>query len=134
MGLHCNSEDNGVSLSWHTDQPIETFIKSGQNGSYLLVFLKRKQAPIQFTCISRTNTDNSTSAVSLKCEDQPLPNSTPSPAPCRSTLSPCHRQRSGLFISLGFTFGFLTAVITYCCKDRVCAGAESCWKMKSTSP
>lgn len=70
MGLHCNSEDDGVSLSWHTDQPIETFIKSGQNGSYLLVFLKRKQAPIQFTCISRTNTDNSTSAVSLKCEGE----------------------------------------------------------------
>uniref|UniRef100_A0AAV2KPY5 Ig-like domain-containing protein n=1 Tax=Knipowitschia caucasica TaxID=637954 RepID=A0AAV2KPY5_KNICA len=65
LALNCSSSDPGVSLSWESDPHLRTL---GHDGDTLMAVLNKTHTGLNFTCVSRKNSDNSTSTISITCE------------------------------------------------------------------
>ncbi|XP_035531635.1 uncharacterized protein si:cabz01074946.1 isoform X2 [Morone saxatilis] len=89
VGLICSSPEIGVDLSWKVEPPnVNVFsMSNSSNSAALLAYINTNTTHVKFTCISRRATDQTSSDITLKCDDgkpQPGPSPLPVSIPCRT--------------------------------------------------
>ncbi|KAG7497154.1 CD48 antigen-like isoform X1 [Solea senegalensis] len=94
--LTCSSLDEGVDFSWEVKPPL-TDVWSDKKSGVLVALLRNRTSDVEFTCTSNRTGERTSSAVTLKCENPPLPKN--------------YNCRYGVCVVVALIVGFCTALV-----------------------